>query len=89
MARAWRRHGARSFTECLSTVTSFLYKKWGAAIANANAALRIARLESLGARGQAARAYGATGDDGVGLGGVGALDDLHVDLGGGFGPGFQ
>ena len=89
MARGWRRFGARSFADCLGTVTTFLYRKWGAAIANANASLRVTRLESLGARGQAARSYGVAGDDGVGLGGVGALDDLHADLGGGFGPGFE
>ena len=88
MARRWRYLGARSFAECLGAVTSFLYRKWGAAIANANAGLRIARLSALGARGPGARAYGVAGDDGVGMGGVVALDDLRADVGGGHGPGF-
>ena len=78
--------GARSFAQCLSITTSFLYRKWGAAIANANADLRLSRLRALGARGPGARDYGAAGDDGVGMGGVAALDDLRVDVGGGHGP---
>ena len=62
-AREWRYLGARSYAECLGVITSSLYRKWGAAIANANAQLRMTRLEVAGARGPGARAYGVR--DGV------------------------
>ena len=88
MAREWRYLGSRSFAECLSVTTTFLYRKWGAAIANANASIRLARLSALGATGPSARAFGTTGDPGAGMGAVGALDDLRPDVGGVHGPGF-
>ena len=88
ISRNWRYLGCRSQKECRGKVSSFLYRKWGAAIANSNAALRVRRIESLGVRGQGARAWGNGGDPAGFIGGVAALDDLRVDVGGGHGPGF-
>ena len=86
-AREWRYLGARSYAECLGVITSSLYRKWGAAIANANAQLRMTRLEAAGARGPGARAYGVRDGVCAGLGEIDSLDDMFADVGGGHGPG--
>ena len=64
------------------------YRKWGASIARANAGLRSARLEFVGARGNRVREYAE--DDGCGVAAPppGALDGLVADVGGGMGGGF-
>ena len=95
MARAasqrWRTLGARSFSEAYvapgyGRLKSAYYRKWGAAIARANAGLRRARLEYVGGRGNRVREYAA--DDGLGVAAPGALGELVADVGGGFGGGF-
>ena len=75
-------------SDLLSTATNFRYRKWGAVIANANAGLRLKRLEAIGLNGRGAHAWGGRDGDGVGFAGVDALDDLRADVGGGHGPGF-
>ena len=65
-----------------------LYRRWGAAIANANANLRLTRLENLYTRGPTVRAWGARADAGVDVGGFADLGDLTPDTGGAHGPGF-
>ena len=57
--------GARSFSEAYGRLKSAYYRKWGAAIARANAGLRRARLEFVGARGNRVREYAE--DDGCGV----------------------
>ena len=84
-AQRWRGLGARSFSEAYGRLKSAYYRKWGATIARANAGLRRARLEFVGARGSRVREYAA--DDGQGVVAPGALDELVVDVGGGFGGG--
>ena len=68
-----------------SSPKSVYYRKWGAAIARANAGLRSARLEFVGARGNRVREYAE--DDGCGVAAPppGALDGLVADVGGGMG----
>ena len=66
---------------------SAYYRKWGAAIARANAGLRRARLEYVGGRGNRVREYAA--DGGLGVAAPGALGELVADVGGGFGGGFR
>ena len=57
-----------------------LYRRWGAAIANANANLRLTRLENLYTRGPTVRAWGARADADVDLGGFADLGDLAPPL---------
>ena len=71
-----------------SAVVVDLYRRWGAAIANANANLRLTRLENLYTRGPTVRAWGARADAGVDVGGFADLGDLAPDTGGAHGPGF-
>ena len=85
-AQRWRTLGARSFSEAYGRLKSAYYRKWGAAIARANAGLRRARLEYVGGRGNRVREYAA--DDGLGVAAPGALGELVADVGGGFGGGF-
>ena len=85
-AQRWRTLGARSFSEAYGRLKSAYYRKWGAAIARANAGLRRARLEYVGGRGNRVREYAA--DDSLGVAAPGALGELVADVGGGFGGGF-
>ena len=53
-AQRWRTFGARSFFEAYGRLNSAYYRKWGAAIARANAGLRPHRASSLSAGGATA-----------------------------------
>ena len=88
LATGWRRLGARSYAACRSAVVVDLYRRWGAAIANANANLRLTRLENLYTRGPTVRAWGARADADADVGGFADLGDLAPDTGGAHGPGF-
>ena len=70
-----------------------IYRRWGAAIANANANLRLTRLENLYTSGPTVRAWGARADAGVVTWAAPLADDLgdlarRPDTGGSHGPGF-